>query len=189
MTKRIISNPLFRPGPNQLLNACVADNGGPYDFGAYGEGFFEGGFQIVNSIKRGEWHIDILIYPATFCFRHGIELYLKHLIHMLAKINLADNYKPTHDIADNFDFFNKFTKSKPGLIDEIQLATSKKLIEYFIMVDETGQVFRYPEDRKGNQHLAGISVINIEVLEKGMKELHSILEDWRNLVEELVNPS
>ena len=78
-TKTYLHNALFRPGPNASLNACVGDNGGPYDFAAYGDGFFHAGFQIVEAIKQGEWTIDILVYPAVFNFRHGIELYIKHL--------------------------------------------------------------------------------------------------------------
>jgi len=39
---------LFRTGPNPSLNACVGANGGPYDFPAYGDGFF-----APPSIDRG----------------------------------------------------------------------------------------------------------------------------------------
>jgi hypothetical protein len=30
--KKYIANSLFQSGPNKALNACVGDNGGPYDF-------------------------------------------------------------------------------------------------------------------------------------------------------------
>ena len=80
-------NALFRNGPKPQLNACVGENGGPYDFDDYGEGFFEGAKQIIDAIKRGEWTIDILIYPAAFAYRHGIELYVKHLLKELSAYN------------------------------------------------------------------------------------------------------
>jgi hypothetical protein len=73
-------NSLFRKGPNWKLNAKVGANGGPYDFADYAQGFFDAGHKIVEAIKREEWRIDSLIYPAAFSYRHGIELYLKHLI-------------------------------------------------------------------------------------------------------------
>jgi hypothetical protein len=53
--RRYAHNVLFRPGPNLNLNACVGENGGPYDFAAYGEGFFHAGFEIIEAINRGAW--------------------------------------------------------------------------------------------------------------------------------------
>src|SRR5262249_55182921 len=97
------------PGPNLDLNACVGINGGPYDFGAYGEGFFEAGFQVVDAIKRGEWTIDVLIYPAVFNFRHGIELYIKHMTILASrllgtggKLALGHGIKKTGRLSPNY---------------------------------------------------------------------------------------
>src|SRR4051794_19908475 len=45
----------------------------------YAEGFFADGCEIVKAIEGGAWTIDLLVYPAVFDFRHGIELYIKHL--------------------------------------------------------------------------------------------------------------
>lgn len=101
MTIKYEPNSLFRAGPQSTLNACVGTNGEPYDFGAYGEGFFEGGFQIIAAIKRGEWTIDLLIYPAAFSFRHGIELYLKHMVRVFSERAGANAYKKTHALQDN----------------------------------------------------------------------------------------
>ena len=86
----------------------------PYDFDDYGEGFFEGAKQIIDAIKRGEWTIDILIYPAAFAYRHGIELYVRHLLKELSAYNKSGtDYQKTHKLQDNWKLlFAEAKKSK-----------------------------------------------------------------------------
>lgn len=36
--RKFLTNPLFREDFNSGMNAAVGDNGGPYDFGSYGQG-------------------------------------------------------------------------------------------------------------------------------------------------------
>ena len=85
--KRYTQNILFRGGQETWLNACVGLNGGPKEFDEYADGFFEGGFAIVRAAEAREAPVDILIYPAVFAFRHGIELYVKHLLSRLQALN------------------------------------------------------------------------------------------------------
>jgi hypothetical protein len=68
--RRYVPNSLFRNGPDARLNACVGNNGGPYDFSDYGDGFFEGGQKIVDAITRHDGIVDNLIYSAAFSYRH-----------------------------------------------------------------------------------------------------------------------
>lgn len=175
-------NTLFRNGPNHHLNACVGSNGGPYDFSDYGEGFFEGAKQIVAAIKRGEWTIDILIYPATFCYRHGIELYVKHMLKELAAYNNSSaSYQKTHKLQDNWQsVVVEALNSGLSFFDFTELSIANDIIDEFCQIDPTGQVFRYPEDIKGNTHLDGLGVINVEVLSDGMEVLFELLEKWRH---------
>jgi hypothetical protein len=174
-------NSLFRNGPNPHLNACVGANGGPYDFSDYGEGFFEGGKQIIEAIKRGEWTIDILVYPAAFSFRHGIELYVKHLVKELSTYNKSGAaYQKTHNLQDNWKLLvQEAQQSKLKFFEPTELVVAGDIIDEFCQIDPTGQVFRYPEDIKGNAHLEGLGVINVEVLADGMSTLHEMLETWR----------
>ena len=46
----------------------------------YGRGFFDGGHAAVKSAQEFVGPVDLLVYPAAFSYRHGIELYLKHLV-------------------------------------------------------------------------------------------------------------
>ena len=181
-------NSLFRAGPNSSLNACVGTNGGPYDYNAYGEGFFEGGFQIIEAIKKGEWTIDILVYPAAFSFRHGIELYLKYFVEKFSIVNNIDSFKKTHSLVDNWNVFEKQAlKEDEEIFKPLELSIAKDIIDDFCNIDSSGQVFRYPEDIRGNKRLEGLGVINIEVLGDGMRALHKLLDSWAITVEVLAN--
>lgn len=189
MATGYVANSLFRPGPRPTLNACVGTNGGPYDFGSYGEGFFEGGFQIIAAIERGEWTVDLLIYPAAFSFRHGIELYLKHMVCLFSEKSGGDTYKKTHTLQDNWKEFEKQALStNSSMFAPLELSVAKDIIDDFCNIDPSGQVFRYPEDIKGNQHLVGLGVINAEVLGDGMRVLHDLLEKWRLSAEAICAP-
>jgi len=173
-------NSLFRPGPNFSLNACVGTNGGPYDFGSYAEGFFEAGFQIVDAIKRGEWTIDILVYPAVFDFRHGIELYIKHMT-ILANRLLATGQKMElgHGILKNWAALTHlFADLENPHFDTLEIDIVRDILTDFVEIDATGQVFRYPEDNKGQPHLRQISVINVEVLTDGMRVVFDLFQSW-----------
>ena len=174
------ANSLFRSGPNAQLNACVGENGGPYGYDEYGDGFFDGAKMIVNRIKEGAYNIDTLIYPATFSYRHGIELYAKHLVKKLAAYNKsgADTVK-THALKDNWALLVKeATNSKLKFFDPLEVSIAGDIIEDFCEIDPTGQVLRYPEDVKNNLHLTGLGVINVEILADGMQVLEDLFDRW-----------
>jgi len=180
--KRYNYNSLFRPGPNSNLNACVGTNGGPYDFGSYGEGFFEAGFQIVEAIKQGAWTTDILIYPAVFDFRHGIELYIKHMTILANRLlGTGRRMAPGHGILQNWSSLTQlFADLHNPHFDALEIDIVKDILIDFVEIDATGQVFRYPEDNKGQPHLREISVINVEVLADGMRDVFDLFETWHS---------
>lgn len=50
------------------------------------------------------------------------------------------------------------------VIDETEISTVTPIINDFVQIDSTGQVFRYPEDIAGNAHLHKLGLINLGVL-------------------------
>ena len=173
-------NPLFREDFNSDMNAAVGDNGGPYDFDAYGQGFFEGGFAVITSAREGSVPLDILIYPIAFSFRHGLELYIKYLLVELRLHNTSvAEYKQDHKLESNWKAFVKAAEASG--FDEFQpeqVAQAGVIVSQFCEIDPNGQMFRYPEDIKGNRHLTDVALINVDVLERGMRRLHGIFEGW-----------
>jgi hypothetical protein len=180
--KKYTHNSLFRPGPEPAMNACVGDNGGPYDFAAYAEGFFQAGFEIVHAIERGAWTIDLLVYPAVFDFRHGIELYLKHLTILANRlVRPGTVMQQGHGIMRNWEELKElFAKLNDSYFEPVEIGVVHDILEDTVAIDATGQVFRYPSDHKGKRHLGDISVINVVVLADGMQVLFDLFEKWNS---------
>jgi hypothetical protein len=178
------TNALFKGAVDSHLNACVGGNGGPYDFAAYGRGFFDGAKLIVEAVKSGNPHVDILVYPAAFSYRHGIELYLKHLFQKLVELNRGDQpYDKTHGIERFWRDVRGELAKQPTLEIDKQIADATAIIGAFCEIDPSGQVFRYPEDIKGNPHLKELRLINLRVLGEGMERLLHYFVDWQYWIE------
>lgn len=173
-------NPLFTNGDNANMNACVGDNGGPYNLFDYGRGFFDGGHAAVKSAQEFVGPVDLLVYPAAFSYRHGIELYLKHLVFALNLIlETGETFEKNHSMIQLLQAaIDMNVKTGAHLLEQKAIDRASALIGYFDAFDPTGQVFRYPEDIKGNRHLAEHKLINVEVLRDHMAELKDILERW-----------
>lgn len=173
-------NPLFTNGKNWKMNACVGDNGGPYELFHYAEGFFEGGHAVVQSAENPTALIDLLIYPAAFSYRHAIELMLKQLVLSLNLIlGTGGEIKKIHSMTELWNEVERLTKSHDrDLIERQEVKRAGELVGHFNDIDPTGQVFRYPEDFRGNRHLTEHKLINVEVLREQMKELQEILKRW-----------
>lgn len=181
------TNDLFKPGIDSNLNACVGDNGGPYDNVDYGEGFFRAGQAIVAAAKAMSLPVDIAVYPAAFSFRHGTELFLKQLISDVSKYNGDPKpWKKGHDLQKLWERLSlEVFAAGPEVFDPAEYQLINKIILDFVEIDPTGQVFRYPEDIQGNQHLAELKLINVEVLGEAMTKLHGTLENWYYRIEDL----
>ncbi|MFM9976938.1 MAG: hypothetical protein ACKVOP_02675 [Sphingomonadaceae bacterium] len=173
-------NPLFTNGTKTYLNACVGDNGGPYDLFDYGKGFFEGGHAIVQAAETMTAPVDLLVYPAAFSYRHGIELLLKQLVISLnLLLGEGNKFQPNHNMRQLWTDVVTLTNSiKKSLMEKDAVDRAGEMIVHFDAFDPTGQVFRYPESIKGNRHLADHKLINVDVLRKQMRELQEILERW-----------
>lgn len=174
-------NALFRPTTNWNLNAAVGENGGPYTFSDYAMGFFVAGHHIFKRESKNPVYVDVIVYPMTFNYRHGIELYLKSLLlHSYAILGRKDQIKKTHGIMDNWKQFRIISKDLDSRIFEPkkEVEAAERLLTDLCQIDPNGQVFRYPEDIKGNQHLHKQGLISIEVLYKSMKALECVFEKW-----------
>ena len=181
---QFVPNFLFRGGPDQQLNACIGTNGGPYDLQDYGQGFFEGAHVIAEAARAGTIPVDIAVYPIAFAFRHGIELYLKHLYQLLAEWNhTSPDYPKNHTIQALWGHISAGLTKLGKLKNVDKIALAGELIGAFCEIDPSGQVFRYPEDIKGNRHLTELRIINLRVLGEGMTELQGYFVDWQYSLE------
>src|SRR5262245_4749418 len=98
-------NALFRGLRNAhwRQNACVGNNGGPYDLYDYAHGYFEATRILAAQAKEPGSVIDLLVYPLCLSYRHAIELYIKYLITDLAKVTKdGGSFRPNHSLHENW---------------------------------------------------------------------------------------
>lgn len=183
-------NDLFRSGTNYKLNACVGENGGPYTYLDYSRGYFMAANNQLSSILNDSAYIDILIYPLCYTYRHAIELSLKYLAKVLPLVlETNSEIKQTHKLDDNWQII------RPGITalrhrlnkDLANVEFVDKILADFLSIDPTAEIFRFPENKKGNLHLQHISLINVEVLGSQMHHLSSVFSEWFGDVDYLID--
>jgi hypothetical protein len=155
-------NNLFRPGPNMRLNACVGKNGGPAGFDRYANGFFAAGARLVASLTADPWDLDLVVYPLVVTYRHGAEVALKHLCHVLPRLcDEAVDVKQTHRLLDNWKIVRQLLEQLGESGDDIKRveAALKDIVE----LDPNGENFRYPLAKDGTRVLQDTSIVNVEV--------------------------
>ena len=181
---------LFRAAEPTHLNACVGDNGGPVTLVRLAEGYFEAGATLCLSLmaRKTTGHIDCLIYPLASNFRHGLELYLKHMVHQARELNGSNKAGETlegHDLNKAFNTFffelHKLIEQRPeiaGWFEINKLNDAKALIKDFHALDPGNVTFRYTETKQGKPLLKDQGCINALVLSQEMSALHENLEHW-----------
>ncbi len=139
MTKKYAHNMLFRSGPDFELNAAVGENGGPYSFRDYADGFFEAGHAIFKRVNKKRTNIDISVYPLAYCYRHVVELYLKSLIlHSASAINIQGDFKKNHTLIEQWNEFRKLAvRIDPKVFEPtIELEIAQDIIQDIAQIDQ-----------------------------------------------------
>lgn len=163
------------------MNACVGPNGGPYDFADYAHGYFLAARELVDSLQRKSNYVDIVVYPLCYAYRHAVELGLKYLARELPKLYGEKNdIRLTHNLSDNWQQVRPYLSRAGKYLDADNSAISyvDKVLADFLEFDPSGEVFRFPENKKGELHLQDARIINVEVLGAHMNKLADIFEFW-----------
>lgn len=190
-----IVNSLFNVSTSDFhLNACVGNNGGPYDFKDYTRGYFFAAEKVALELKNDpifRSRVDIIIYPLCYLYRHALELGIKGLIIETSKI-VADGSAPkfNHNLKANWktllDLTNDLFKSVT-IIDGLEevMDTITKIVDDISEFDESSQTFRYPTDRGGERHLVDASIINVEILFQSLNPVGEMINWWFYALEEI----
>jgi len=152
------SHEIFRNGPNDILNACVGANGGPYDFFHYGCGYLTAAEALCEHIEDGGSYIDTKIYPAIFMLRHGIELYLKGFLERVPPLFGDLPLRPHgHDVEPLWRQIKPFLERRREEFDDgLDLIKSMdQAIANIAIIDQNAQVFRYPNPQGQGTNLIG----------------------------------
>jgi hypothetical protein len=183
-------NELFRSIPRHPLNACVGNNGGPYDLFDYSAGYFRGTRILLSAMseQRNSVRIDTLVYPICFNFRHAIELYIKYMVTDLSTaLQLEKKFRFDHTILKNWETAKQLAKDATLPAEEDEIDFFDQTVAAVSEVDPNGQIFRYPETIKGDQHLAEWSHINLKVVELALERTFDIAKTWNYRIEDLLD--
>jgi hypothetical protein len=182
-------NGLFRGDRNRTqYNACVGDNGGPYDLFDYALGYFEATDALLKAVtKDKEVTLDIIVYPICLNFRHAMELFIKYLISDLSKLAKSHSkFRPTHSLVENWRVAKELIKKTKLGIDPKELEWITQVVADIMEVDPKGEIFRYPESIKGDQHLKDWSLINLAIVGEIFAETKEIAERWQGKIEDRI---
>jgi hypothetical protein len=182
-------NDVFKRVDLDPLNACVGNNGGPYDLYDCAKGYFDPTETLLAHVQDEGNYIDLMVYPVCFDFRHAIELFLKYVITDLAKVKgTAHKFKAKHALTKNW-------RAAKSLLKQIE--TTEEDVAYFENVincfDEVGttngQTFRYPESIKGDKHLQEWSTINLPTIKAHNDKIGAIAHTWHGRIESALESS
>lgn len=178
-------NDLFRPDFDRIdYNACVGDNGGPYDLYDYARGYFDATQVLLKSVGKTGSVNDLLVYPICLNFRHAVELFIKYLISDLAKLARAKaKFRTSHSLGGNWSTAMHLIKTTKLDVNPGDTELITKIVTDIMEVDPNGNIFRYPESIKGDQHLKDWAIVNLAVVNDVFSRLFKVVEDWHFKIE------
>jgi hypothetical protein len=177
-------NAVFKHVGNDQLNACVGNNGGPYDLYDYAKGYFDATKTLLACVWDEGNTLDLMVYPICYNFRHAIELHLKYVIKDLSEAaGTGHRFKSSgHTLGKNWVAVKSLLKHIQTTEDDV--AYFESVVNCIDEVDQTnGQTFRYPESIKGNRHLEEWSTINLPTLKAHNEKTAAIAHTWHGRIE------
>jgi hypothetical protein len=181
-------NKLFQADRDWWNNACL--NFTPDQWDIYAEGYKLAADILANHVVSKREHQDILVYPIVFNYRQFIELRLKHILTLGAKLHSHDFSLPTHhEIDKTWADVRKIILKVWPTTPKKDLDAIEKLIKEFAKTDRISMVFRYPVNTKGMPSLPEeMRHINLRKLCDLMKEISQLLDGAAFGIDQSLNP-
>ena len=114
-----------------------------------------------------------ILYPALFCYRHAVELYLKQLIEDFGLQQVKR--RANHRLLDLWKDFKAILQER-GYADSLGVAAVEALIQEMDRADSRSDGFRYPTARDGNPFAFGDRDVDLERLRDSMHAIQNFLE-------------
>jgi hypothetical protein len=164
---------------NACLNWC--QNG----WALYITGYREAADLLVRQVEERGGIQDMLVYPILFLYRQYLELEIKDLIRQGRRLqNIPGDFPQHHHIVGLWGICHQLLSEIAPNDSVEELREIDRLIEEFSTVDPTSMAFRYPEDKKGNASLPGITHINLRNVREVMSGIGNLLTGASDLIAE-----
>lgn len=158
--------PLFKPASDWHNNACL--NYGNDVTRNYIDGYKKAADKLVNDMDS---HIDLLVYPIVFLYRHHVEISLKEMIESGDfLLGTKFNKTKTHGLNSLWMEVKRIAKeiwNKEFLEKDFEFIDH--IIREFEEYDEKSTSFRYAKTsgKKSNPHLLHINIRHLrDMIEK-----------------------
>lgn len=160
------------------LNARLHLTRERWDF--YGWGYKRAADILVDWVAQEKMDQDMLVYSIAFLYRHYIELRLKELLIVGAKLlDQTPDVPYTHNLLVLWRRVRKVVEQAwPESEKKHYLDALEERLKEFCAVDPGSYAFRYPEDKTGRQTLGSITYLNLYQLKKVMTGVSQLLEGF-----------
>lgn len=119
-----------------------------------------------------------VLFAALFCYRHYLEVTLKHIISIYAP-HSADVSQPELDALRTTHKLMKLWNHVKAMMIEVngedydrhEREVAESVINAFNRVDPNSQAFRYSHDKTGNRTRGGVPNTDLVKLMEGMRSL------------------
>ena len=146
----------------------------------YNEGFRRAAEILGDHISRFPADIQDLTMPVMYCYRHAVELRLKHLWTVATWLS-ASGAQPLkgHDLRALWDQVKLILSQRipPHRRGLSELDTAEIVVHELAELDPRGEGFRYPEKRGGGPSLQPDVSVNLHNVWTVMPRLLEFLDD------------
>jgi hypothetical protein len=115
-----------------------------------------------------------VIYPALFCYRQTIELFLKKIVDHFGDDDLRKK-KKTHDLCELWKRFMQVVAERGGA-NSIGFAAAEKLVDEMHGADQKSDAFRFATDQGDVPFSTGEKGIDLGILREAMQGLANFFE-------------
>lgn len=142
----------------------------------YSGGFLAGGDRLADGC-RGLPHEDALVYPILSLYRHHLELELKYVLFCCPNCteDVRQWLRNKHCLRDLWDKVEELYPRLSVWASPECTGACRKLIYEFSEHDLNSQSSRYPIDKKGNQTLTRLEVVDLPTLKLGVHKISHYL--------------
>jgi hypothetical protein len=134
------------------------------------KGYKAAGDILTEQISAGNIHEANLIFPALFCYRQSLELFLKSILE-----RFGQGTRNTHDLKYLWDEYKRLVDER-GHANTDGLEAAAKLVTEMHAADRRSDAFRFATDSSGGSFDFGDRRLDVVRLREAMQALQNFFE-------------
>ena len=157
-----------------LSSAARIDEDGPSRHWHMIEGHKGSADILADSILSDSGANFCMIYPLVFCYRHALELMLKHIVNEFGKAAGEKRISDGHQLLPLWRIARRVIEHFGR--DEASLSKVDGYISELDKIDPGSVTFRYPSDKANNVYRIGVYYVDVANLKASINALTEYLD-------------